>query len=84
MRIQDGINFGNTTHVTISGQSNQFDPILDVNGDKVSGVDWLVSFTEGQTSQVPVISDQAFFIDQDINSTVVQVTVTLANNIIIV
>ena len=78
LRISDGVDFGNTSQVTISGQSNQFDPILDVNGDQVSGIDWSVSFTEGQNSQVPIISDQAFF--TDINSKVMQVTVTLTNN----
>ena len=81
LRISDGVDFGNTAQVTITGRSNQFDPILDVNGDQVPGIDYSVTFTEGQVTEVPIISNQAFFMDQDIDPQVVEVRVTLTNNL---
>ncbi len=80
LQITDDIDVGNTAEITITGRSNQFNPILDVNGDQESGIDFSVDFVEGVDTEVPIVSDQAFIIDQDIDPQVVSVTVTLTNN----
>ncbi len=80
LSITDGVDFGNTAIVNIIGRSNQFDPILDVNGDQESGIDFSVDFVEGVDTQVPIISRLAFIVDQDIDPQVVSVTITLTNN----
>ena len=78
--ITDESGFGNTAVVTITGRSNQIDPILDANGDQVPGIDFSVLFREGDDFEVPIISDQAFFFDPDIDARVESVTVTLTNS----
>ena len=80
LQITDDIAVGNTAEITITGRSNQFNPILDVNGDQESGIDFSVDFVEGVDTEVPIVSDQAFIIDQDIDPQVVSMTVTLTNN----
>ena len=80
IQITDESGFGNTALVSVIGRSNQIDPILDANGDQVPGIDFSVLFREGDDVEVPIISDQAFFFDSDIDSRVDSVSVTLTNS----
>lgn len=79
IQITDEVGVGNTALVTITGRSNQFDPILDVNGDQVSGIDFSITFREGEDIEVPVTADQAFFTDSDIDSRIHTVVIRLTN-----
>ena len=67
-----------TIHVT---DANDFPTILDVNGDQIRGTDFCVNITEGQNPDVPLISDRAFFADQDLTPKVVQVRVSLTHTL---
>ena len=77
--VQDEVDFGNIAQISVIGRSNQRDPVFDANGDIVDGVNFQVNFLEGDVIQVSILSPQAFITDDDIESRVDWVAVTIDN-----
>ncbi len=77
--VQDEVDFGNIAQISVIGRSNQRNPVFDANGDIVDGVDFQTNFREGDVTQVSVLSPQAFITDDDIESRVEWVAVTIDN-----
>ena len=77
--VQDEVDFGNIAQISVIGRSNQREPVFDANGDIVDGVDFEANFREGDVTQVSILSPQAFITDDDIESRVEWVSVTIAN-----
>ena len=77
--VSDEVAFGNIAQISIIGRSNQRDPVLDVNGDIVDGVNYQVNFREGDVQQVSLLSPRAFITDEDIDARVEWVAVSITN-----
>ena len=82
--VQDEVDFGNIAQISVIGRSNQRDPVFDANGDIVDGVDFQTNFREGDVTQVSILSPQAFITDNDIESRVEWVAVTIVNPLLVV
>ena len=79
LQVEDEVGVGNIAQITITGRSNQNDPVFDANGDTVDGINFAVSFLEGEDTQVSILSPQAFITDDDIESRIDWVTVNITN-----
>ena len=74
--------FGNTARVKIIARSNLFVPTVDVNGDEEDGINFAASFTEGVDTSVSIVSTRTFITDDDIDSRLVSITVTLTDTLV--
>ncbi len=79
LRINDELGLGNEARINLIGRSNQNDPVLDANGDLVSGLNLVVDFMEDVDREVEIFSARSFITDTDIDSVIVRVTVNLTN-----
>lgn len=70
---------GNIAEVRVTGRSNQQNPVFDANGDQVDGIDYSISFTEEEDTQISIVSPRAFITDEDIAAQIESVTVNLTN-----
>lgn len=81
LRINDERGLGTETRINLIGRSNQNDPLLDVNGDLVAGINFMVEIREDVPGdqEVQILSPRSFITDPDIDSRIVSVTVNLTN-----
>ena len=77
--IRDEVSFGNIAQVLVVGRSNQHDPVLDINGDRVDGVDFEVDFHEDYTQHISIVSSQPFISDDDNGATFAWISATIVN-----
>lgn len=81
LRINDERGLGSEAQINLIGRSNQEDPVLDVNGDQVDGINFLVDLREDliEDQELEILSPRSFITDTDIDSVIVSVTVNLTN-----
>ena len=82
LRINDELGLGSEAQINLIGRSNQHDPLLDINGDVVPGIDFMLNLREdvSEDQQLQILSPRSFITDDDINSRIVSVTVNLTNS----
>ena len=80
-QISDETGFGSVSQVAIYGDSNEYRPVLNAQGDPANPnfIDFTTTFTEGVDTSVFIVSSNAFFTDQDLDAVIVNVTITLTN-----
>ena len=70
---------GNIAEINIYGRLTQFEPVLDLNGGDVDGINYAVTFSEGRDTSLHIVDDEVFITDEDIDPHIVNITVNLTN-----
>ena len=70
---------GNIAQIDVYGRLTQFEPVLDLNGGEVDGIDYALTFREDQDSSLQIVDDDVFITDEDIDPQIVSITVNITN-----
>ena len=81
VQIADEVGFGSVSQVTIHGRANENRPIVKalLVPDDQQSIDYSTSFFEESDDSVFIVAPNAIFSDDDLDSVIVNVTITLLN-----
>ena len=70
---------GNIAQIDIYGRLTQYEPVLDLNGGGVVGINYDITFKEDEDTSIQIVDDDVFITDEDIDPQIVSITINLTN-----